>query len=693
MPKLTINGVEVEVENGLTVLQACEQAGVEVPRFCFHERLSIAGNCRMCLVEMERAPKPVASCAMPVGDGMVVRTNTPAVEKMRRGVMEFLLINHPLDCPICDQGGECDLQDQAMMYGADRSRYHENKRAVKEKYLGPLIKTAMTRCIHCTRCIRFATEIAGVPELGATGRGENMEVGTYIGLALSSEMSGNMIDLCPVGALTSKPYAFHARPWELRKTETIDVLDAVGSNIRVDVRGKDVQRILPRLNEDVNEEWISDKTRFACDGLLRQRLDRPYVRKGGRLKPATWEEAFAAIVDNVKGKDGSKIAAIAGDLADCESMMALKDLMGGLGSVNMDCRQDNAALDPKSRAGYLFNSTIAGIEAADACLLIGTNPRIEAPVLNTRIRKRYLAGGFKAALIGPQAGPQADLTYACDHLGDGPEVLDALLAGDHPFAKVLEKAERPMLIVGQGALRRTDGAAVLYAARKLAEQTGMVNSDSGWNGFNVLHTAAARVGGLDLGFVPGDGGLNTAGILHGAGSGDVEVVFLLGADEIDMNALGSAFVIYQGHHGDAGASRADVVLPGAAYTEKSGTWVNTEGRVQRGQVAAQPPGDAREDWAVLRALSDQIGGGLTFANLGEVRARMAEVNPVFAETDTLAPAKWGAFGKKGKLNAEAFAPAVGNFYMTDPISRASETMAHCTRIYQNGDEPRTGTDG
>ena len=689
MPKLTINDMEVEVEDGLTVLQACEQAGVEIPRFCFHERLSIAGNCRMCLVEMERAPKPVASCAMPVGDGMVIRTNTPAVEKMRKGVMEFLLINHPLDCPICDQGGECDLQDQAMMYGADRSRYKEEKRAVKEKYLGPLIRTVMTRCIYCTRCIRFATEIAGVPELGATGRGENTEVGTYVGLALSSEMSGNMIDLCPVGALTSKPYAFHARPWELRKTESIDVLDAVGSNIRIDARGARVMRILPRLNEDVNEEWISDKTRFACDGLTRQRLDRPYVRRGGKLEPATWEQAFKAIAGRLKGLNGAKIAALAGDIADCEAIAALKDLMAGLGSANLDCRQDGAALEAGTRAGYLFNTTIAGIEDADACLLIGANPRIEAPIINTRLRKRYLAGGFKAAMIGPDT----DMTFACERLGEGPETLDAVLSGANSFADVLKKAENPMLIVGQGALRRTDGARVLAAARALAEKSGMVKRDDGWNGFNVLHTAAARVGGLDLGFVPGDGGRGTLGIVEGAAAGDIEAVYLLAADEIDLGALASAFVIYQGHHGDAGAAVADVVLPGAAYTEKNATYVNTEGRVQRTRTAVHAPGEAREDWAIIRALSDYVGGGLSFVTIDDVRARMVEINDVFATLDSVTPAKWGAFGKKGKMNPQAFAPAIGNFYQTDPISRASETMARCTDVFASGPQSRTGTDG
>ncbi len=459
MPKLTIDGTEVEVEPGLTILQACETIGVEIPRFCYHERLSIAGNCRMCLVAMEGSPKPIASCAMPAADGMVIHTNTPEVHKMREGVMEFLLINHPLDCPICDQGGECDLQDQAMFYGFDRGRFIENKRAVRDKYMGPLIKTIMTRCIHCTRCIRFATEVAGVPELGAIGRGENMEVVTYLDKALASELSGNVIDLCPVGALTSKPYAFVARPWELNKTETIDVMDAVGSNIRVDARGGEVLRVLPRLNEEINEEWISDKTRFACDGLRHQRLDRPYLRIDGKLRPVRWQEAFDAIAARVKGLPGRKIAAVGGDLVDCEAMVALKDLMAALGSPHLDCRQDGAALPAEPRAAYLFNTTIAGIASAGACLLIGTNPRREAPIINARIRERYLAGGFSIGVIGPAD----DLTYAYDHLGDGPEALAKIAEGAHPFADVLRATETPMIVVGQGALARSDGGAVLAA--------------------------------------------------------------------------------------------------------------------------------------------------------------------------------------------------------------------------------------
>ncbi len=677
MPKLTVDGVEVEVPAGATVLQACELAGAEIPRFCYHERLSIAGNCRMCLVEMEKSPKPIASCAMPAADNMVIRTKTPTVRKARRGVMEFLLINHPLDCPICDQGGECDLQDQAMAYGYDRSRYAENKRAVRDKNLGPLVKTFMNRCIHCTRCIRFATEIAGVPELGATGRGEHMEVGTYVEKALSSELSGNIVDLCPVGALTAKPYAFAARPWELARTESIDALDAVGANIRVDHRGGEVMRVLPRLHEDVNEEWISDKTRHACDGLRRQRLDRPYVRVDGKLVEASWSEAFQAIAAKVKATAPARMAAIAGDLADAESMLALKDLMTGLGVASLDCRQDGAALGGP-RASYLFNTTIAGIEQADACLIVGSNPRWEAALVNARLRKRYLAGNFPVGVIGPAL----DLTYRTSHLGDDLALLSQILDGSHPFRQILAAAKKPMVILGMGALARPDGAAILAAGRALVEALGAVRED--WNGFNVLHTAAARVGGLDLGFLPGVGGRDVGGILAGASAGEIDLVYLLGADEIDMTRLGQAFVIYQGHHGDRGAHRADVILPGAAYTEKSGTYVNLEGRVQVGRQAVFPPGDAREDWTILRALSAALGRPLPYDSLGQLRRRLAEAAPSFATLDHAGGAAWGPFGQPGPIASGPALLPIRNFYMTDPISRASETMAKCTEVYVQG---------
>ena len=676
MPKLTIDGIEVEVPAGSSVLQAMEAAGIEVPRFCYHERLSIAGNCRMCLVEIEKTPpKPISSCTYPASEGMVVHTDTPMVRNGRKGVMEFLLINHPLDCPICDQGGECDLQDQAMAYGSDTSRYDENKRAVQDKDLGPLVKTVMTRCIHCTRCIRFITEVAGVPDLGATARGEGMEVGTYVEKALSSELSGNIIDLCPVGALTSKPYAFSARSWELKKTDSVDVLDAVGTNIRIDARGPEVLRILPRLNEDVNEEWLGDKSRFALDGLKRRRLDRPWLRRDGKLAPASWDEAFAAIADKLHGVSGDRIGAIAGDLCDAESMLALKDLMAALGSANTDCRQDGAALNGSRRDYYAFNTSIAGIEDADALLIIGSNPRKEAPVLNARIRKRFVAGKFPIGVVGETV----DLTYKTQHLGAGPDSLKALLDGSHPFAAVLRDAKKPMIIVGQGALARPDGAAVLAASWKLAQTVGALDAE--WHGFNVLHTAAARVGGMDLGFLPGPGGLSVGNML-----GSVDVLWLLGADEIDTAKIGAnTFVIYQGHHGDAGAARADVILPGAAYTEKNGTYVNTEGRVQRGALATFPPGEAREDWKIIRAFSDVIGKTLPYNDIDALRARLEQVNSIFARIGYLPrfgcsdPA--GPAGDEAAMSSAPFTAPMKNYYQTDPISRASPTMASCTATF------------
>ncbi len=686
--KLTIDGQETEVEPGTTVLQACQGLGIEVAHFCFHERLAIAGNCRMCLVEQERAPKPIASCAMPVAPGMVIHTQSEKAKSARHAVMEMLLINHPLDCPICDQGGECDLQDQAMAYGFDRGRYHENKRAVSEKNFGPLVATSMTRCIHCTRCIRFLTDVAGVAELGATGRGEDMEIGTYIEQALGSELSGNIIDLCPVGALTSKPYAFNARPWELRKTESVDVLDAVGSNIRIDARGPQILRVLPRLNEAVNEEWIGDKTRFAVDGLVRRRLDRPYIRRGGKLVEAEWREALDLVADRLKGTPGERVAAIAGDLCDAESMYALKELIGGLGATSLDCRQDGAKLDVNSRAGYLFNTTIAGIDEADACLLIGTNPRWEAPIINARLRKRYLHGGFKVAAIGPAL----DLTFPVEMLGEGGDTLAALGQGGHDWVERLKGAKAPMLIVGSGALARADGAQVLGAARALAESLGMIRD--GWNGFNVLHRAAARVGGLDLGFLPGAGGRDVAGILDGCRKGGIEILYLLGADELDLADTGSAFVIYQGHHGDHGAAYADVVLPGAAYTEKDGTYVNTEGRAQLGRRAVFPPGEAREDWTIIRALSGALGSPLPFNSLFDLRRQMRAAHPSLGEIDTIAKAAWGAFGAVGPIAATPFAYPIADFYKTDPISRASPTMAECSDLFvTGGGQGRTGTHG
>ncbi len=697
---IKVDGEEFEVDSDLTLLQACEEAGKEIPRFCYHERLSVAGNCRMCLIEVKGGPpKPVASCAQnvkdlrpgPEGQPPELFTNTKMVKDAREGVMEFLLINHPLDCPICDQGGECDLQDQAMAYGTDGSRYAENKRAVEDKYIGPLVKTIMTRCIHCTRCIRFATEVAGVPELGAIGRGEDMEITTYLEEAMSSELQGNVIDLCPVGALTSRPYAFQARPWELRKTETIDVMDALGSNIRVDARGKAVMRIIPRNADDINEEWISDKSRFVWDGLGRQRLDQPYVRRDGKLQPATWGEAFGAIAEKMNGLDGSKFAAIAGDLVCAESMKALKDLSASIGSTNIDCRQDGTKLEAGPRGGYIFNSGIAGIDEADAVLLIGSNPRIEAPVLNARVRRRWRETGLPVGNVGPAF----DLTYPVTQLGAGTDTLKELVSGAQSFAQTLKDAKNPMIIVGQGALTRADGAAVLAAAIELAGNVGALGGD--WNGFNVLHTAAARVAGLDLGFVPGEGGKDVAGILDGAQSGAIEVVYLLGADEIDGANLGNAFVIYQGSHGDRGAHRADVILPGSAYTEKSATWVNTEGRVQLGRRAAFPPGDAREDWAILRALSDALGKTLPYDNLAALRAAMYEDAPHMMRIGQIEPGDVPT-PSGGNMEATAFEPAITDFFLSNPIARASKIMADLSlaathRVAKDSATEGTGTNG
>jgi len=693
MPKqLIIDGKPIEVEDGITLLQACEQAGVEIPRFCYHERLSIAGNCRMCLIEVQGSPKPVASCAMGVNDlppnrdgsPKVINTNTAMVKKAREGVMEFLLINHPLDCPICDQGGECDLQDQAMAYGFGGSRYSENKRAVDEKYLGPLIKTSMNRCIHCTRCVRFMTEVAGVEELGAIGRGEDMEITTYLERGLMSELSANVNDLCPVGALTHRPWAFIYRPWELRKTESIDVMDAMGSNIRVDARGREVLRILPRNNDAVNEEWISDKTRYVADGLRTQRLDRPFIRKNGRLEPAGWDEALALVASKLAGAKPQRVAAVAGDLAGAEEMFALKDLLARLGSGNVDCRQDGAKLDPKlGRAGYLFNSGIAGIEQADAILLVGTNPRLEAAVLNARIRKRWRQASVALGLVGEQA----DLTYPYEYLGAGPQTLGDVLDGRHSFAGVLRDATRPMVIVGSAAAARPDGVAVLAASAGIA-LLAADGKDAAWNPFNVLHTAASRVAGLDLGFVPETGSIDLAAM---------EVVYLLGADELDMARLGKAFVVYQGSHGDAGASRADVVLPGAAYTEKGVTYVNLEGRAQLAARAAFPPGDAKDDWAIIRALSGHLPQRLPYDTLPALRAAIYKVAPQLARLDAVEPA--GLKGvealaaRRGTLGSEAFGTAVADYYFTNPIARASAVMAELSALKRAAARETTGTHG
>ncbi|MDN4631748.1 NADH-quinone oxidoreductase subunit NuoG [Sphingomonas sp. PsM26] len=660
MPIVKVDGVEVEVPAGATVLQACEIAGKEIPRFCYHERLSIAGNCRMCLVEVKPGPpKPQASCALPAADKQEIFTNSPMVKNAREGVMEFLLINHPLDCPICDQGGECDLQDQSLAYGRGQSRYDENKRAVTEKYMGPIVKTVMTRCIQCTRCIRFAEEVAGVEEIGAIGRGEDMQIVSYLEHAVTSELSGNVVDLCPVGALTSKPYAFEARPWELRKTLTIDVMDAVGTNIRLDSRGRQVLRAVPRINEDVNEEWASDKTRHAVDGLVRRRLDKPYIRKGGRLTEASWDAAFLAIsqVDA-----GSSIAAIAGDLVDCETMYAAKALLGSLGSTLLEGRQTGMDYDTTNLAAVNFNTTIAGTEQADVILIVGSNVRWEAPLVNTRIRKAIKRGAKVFAI-----GPETELTYKVEWLGEDLGVL-----GNLPDAvnEAFAKAERPMMIVGGAALKS------LGAALALVSPLGLVKD--GWNGFNVLHMAASRMGGLMLGYA------------QKGGIGDVvaakpKLAFFLGADEVDFGAFEGTFKVYIGHHGDKGAAAADVVLPGASYAEKSGTYVNLEGRVQRGERAVFPPGDAREDWTILRALSGMMGKTLPFDTIEQLRANMATDTPALA-TLGLATFDWAP----PALNAAASGTLTGypikDFYLTNAICRASPTMQRCSAELVHGQE-------
>ena len=680
--KLNIDGEEIEVPRSYTLMQACEEAGAEIPRFCYHERLSVAGNCRMCLVQWHGAPKPIASCAQTVGDMRMNPDGTPPnistkgdyVEKARSGVMEFLLINHPLDCPICDQGGECDLQDQAVAYGRADSRYELNKRAVEDKNMGPLVKTIMTRCIQCTRCVRFAAEVAGVEELGMISRGESAEITTYLEESLTSELSGNVIDLCPVGALTSKPYAYNARPWELRKTESVDIMDAMGANIRVDAKGDAVMRIMPVINEEVNEEWLSDKSRFIWDGLARQRLDRPYVRKDGKLTPVNWGEAFEAAKVALSAP-ADKIGFVAGDLIEVEQAKAALDLARALGVQNTDCRPAGASYGTSGvREHYLFNPTLLGVEEADALLLIGTNPRKEAAVWNARIRKAWLWNDLKVGVIGE---PE-DLTYDYEHLGTGPDALNGLFNKDSAIAEALRNAERPMIIVGEGVLAREDGDAILAAAHNYALEIQAIKED--WAGFGVLHTAAGRVGALDTGFVPGDGGGDTATIL----SGDMDTVVLLGADEVDLSRLGNAKVIYVGSHGDAGASKADIILPSAAYTEMVATYVNTEGRVQMTRRAVQPKGEAREGWAIFRALSDVVGKTLPYDSADALREALREANPVFSGLG-YAPGDAGVEALKapissggGSVSAAPFTAAIGDFYMTNPIARASKTMAECS---------------
>jgi NADH-quinone oxidoreductase subunit G len=661
MPKVTVDGVEVEVPQGATVLQACELAGKEIPRFCYHERLSIAGNCRMCLVEVAPGPpKPQASCALPAADGQTIRTDTPMVKKAREGVMEFLLINHPLDCPICDQGGECDLQDQAMAYGRPFSRFEENKRAIDDKYMGPVIKTAMTRCIQCTRCIRFSEEVAGVPELGMLYRGEDSQITSYLERAVTTELAGNLADVCPVGALLQRPQIFESRPWELRRVPAIDVMDAVGSNIRLDVRQRQVMRILPRVNDDVNEEWISDKTRHHADALVRNRLDRPWVREKGKLREAGWAEALELFAKKLK-KAGPSVAAIAGDLLDAETMYAARKLLEGQGSTLLEGRQTGLTYDTSSLAAVAFNSTIAGIENADAVLLIGTNPRWEAPLVNTRLRKAARKGAKVFAI-----GPEADLALRVSWLGNDLKLLGKLPA---EVTDAFARAERPAVIVGAGAL----AAGALGAALALVQPLGLIKGE--WNGFNVLHTSASRMAGLILGYAQ-------AGGIADIEAAKPEVVLLLGADEVDPARFAGSFKVYIGHHGDNGARMADLVLPGAAYAEKHGTYVNTEGRVQRGERATFPPGEAREDWTIFRAVSDLLGTPLPFDNFAQLRARMVEDFPQLGR-DGLVDLPWSPPKLSAKAEGAVIYP-IKDFYLTNAICRASPTMHRCSEEILHG---------
>lgn len=678
MPKLTIDDIEVKVEPGTSILQAAEQIGIEIPRFCYHEKLSVTGNCRMCLVEVEG--DLMASCSMECCDGMVVKTNTEKVKKERRSVMEVMLANHPMDCLICDQGGECDLQDQAFAYGNDRSHFHENKRAVAvpDKNFGPLVNPSMTRCINCTRCIRFLNEIAGAPALDQINCGVNAEVGTYIYENIGSELSGNLIDICPVGALTSKPYKFRARSWELKKTESIDVHDALGCHIRVDSRGREVMRILPRLNEDINECWIDDRTRFSCDGLKYMRLDRPYVRneKSGKLHEASWDKAFSVIADKLKDMKGGEIAALAGDLVDVESMTAMKDLMLGLSSPHIDCRTDGSQMNTADRASYLFNSTIAGIDEADAIILIGTNPRRDATMVNARIRRNWQEKRIPVYLIGEPA----DLTYPYEYVGSNLKDIDAFAK---KFGGGKLKAEKPMMIIGADVFIREDALALHALLHNCAEKLGVVYDE--WNGFNILHKAASRVGGLDIGFLPqGQKGKAFNEIIAGTKDGSIKALFLLGADEFNaqVNIGWQTFVVYQGHHGDHGAERADVILPSAAYTEKNGIYVNTEGRPQLAKRAVSPPGQAREDWAIIRALSERLlRKPLPYNTQRELIARIKKEWGVFKTMYQITPSKWVKYAYKGKVHKDDFNAPRQNYYYNDAICRASPTMGECTEAF------------
>jgi len=679
MPKLKVNNIEIEVEDGLTVLQACEKAGVEIPRFCYHEKLSIAGNCRMCLVELEKSPKPVASCAMPAAEGMNIKTNTEFVEKARKGVMEFLLANHPLDCPVCDQGGECDLQDQSMFYGVDKSRFKENKRQVSEKNMGPLIKTQMTRCIHCTRCVRFATEIAGVPEIGAIGRGEDMQITTYLEQSMQSELSANVVDLCPVGALTSKPYVFEARPWELKKTESIDVMDAIGSNIRVDTYGWEVKRILPRINEDINEEWISDKTRHACDGLLNQRLDTPYIKYNGKFEKASWPEVFNIIKSKFKNTDKEKICGLTGDLVNMETLYIFKEFFNKtLGSQNLESRNNHTYLNPGKREDYLFNSSINGIEEADFIFLLGTNPRFEATILNARIRKAYFQNKTKIISLNEMG----DLTFPYQSLDGNTETIKKIIEGKHEVSDLIKQAKRPMVIIGQSALKSKSSKYIFESIKKFLEENNKLSID--WNALNVISENASTVGAFDLGIYKTTNGDNE--VLKDLEAHKFEIVYLLGLDNINFEKK-NEFIIYQGSHGDKGAEMADIILPGAAYTEQNGYFTNLEGKLQKAYKASYPPELAKEDWVIINELAESMNHRKLFNDKDELDSSLINQINLHIEKNTSL--------KSSSVNELIFQNEVikidSDYYYSNVIARASKTMSECRNL--KIDLKSTGTEG
>ena len=676
MLKLKVNDIDIEVEEGLTILQACEQAGAEIPRFCYHEKLSIAGNCRMCLVEMEKSPKPVASCAMPAADGMVIKTNTEKVEKSRKGVMEFLLANHPLDCPVCDQGGECDLQDQSMFYGIDKSRFKENKRYVPEKYMGPLIKTQMTRCIHCTRCIRFATEVAGVPELGAIGRGENMEITTYLEKSMKSEMSANVIDLCPVGALTSKPYVFEARPWELKKTETIDVMDAVGSNIRVDTYEWEVKRILPRINEEINEEWISDKTRYACDGLKNQRLDNPFIKKDNKFEKIYWDEAHKVIFDKVSKTSSDKIAGLLGDMTNMETSFIAKEFFDKtIKSKNLDSRSENYYVNFSDRSNYIFNSKIQGIEDSDLIVLIGANPRYEATILNTRIRKNYVKNKTEIFSLGNVG----DLTYPYKVIENKTNIIQEIINNKHELAEKIINSKRPLIIIGQSVLKIKSGEYIYEELKKFLISKNKINNE--WNSLNILSNNASTVGSYDLGILSSESGRNI--VLDKIKENKFEIIFLFGQDDLKFNKK-KEFIVYIGSHGDRGAEMADIILPGSAYTEQDGYFTNLEGNIQKAYKASYPPGEAMEDWSIINDLSANLKRNKLYLNKDELISSMFNYLKINKNNNSFKLSDYKYFDEKIVIQDI-------DYYHSNAIARASKTMTECKNIKLNYN--KTGTEG